>query len=117
MRVRGMRDIKTHGSLAREGKLLSVAKNLHGAGSHGARTDSEPRSWDGSVERYLYSGEKVRKRSRPPFGDTPEKVKAPLAETIMEFIEEMRNFASEGIPGAAEELRRLEARLTRLRTK
>ncbi|MDP3947534.1 MAG: hypothetical protein Q8Q41_02490 [bacterium] len=111
-----MRDIKTHGSLAREGKLISVARDLHGGGSHGARTDSESRSWDGSAERHLYGGEKVAKRSRPSFGATPEKIDALRAETIVEFIEEMRSFASEGIPGAAKELCRLEARLARLHT-
>ncbi len=114
MRVRGMRDIKTHGTLSRAGNLISVARNLHGGGFHGARTDSESRSWDGSVERHLYGGEKAAKRSRPSFGSTPENIKARIAQTVREFIEEMRGFASEGIPGAAEELRRLEARLARL---
>ena len=111
----GMRDIKTHGSLARAGKLLSVARDLHGASSHGARTDSnESRSWDGSVERHLYSEKKVSRRPRHPLGGTPEKIYAALAQATREFIEEMRSFVSEEIPGAAEELRRLEAQLARL---
>lgn len=43
--MRGLRDIKTHGTLAKEGRLVSVAKDLHRINGKGR--PPEEGSWDG----------------------------------------------------------------------
>ncbi len=118
MRLRGLRDIKTHGSLAREGRLISVARNLHRVGSCESEGGTIADGW--SIERHIYPKKKpassrstaVTSLHRELFLEN--KVRLYQVEVIRDFLREMRQAIAEGIPVAAGELKRLEKRLVEL---
>ena len=112
--IRGMRDIKTHGTLAREERLVSVARDWHRSGRSGS---SENESWDGSVNRMMFKkNAKTRKSSQDLFQTLAleKKIRVMRIEQVQEFIAEMEMFSSEGVPGALAELRRLKTKLSQL---
>ncbi|PIY73929.1 MAG: hypothetical protein COY85_04675 [Candidatus Portnoybacteria bacterium CG_4_10_14_0_8_um_filter_40_50] len=112
--IRGMRDIKTHGTLAREERLVSVARDWHRSGRSGS---SENESWDGSVNRMMFKkNAKTRKSSQDLFQTLAleRKIRIMRIEQVREFITEMEMFSSEGVPGALAELRRLKTKLSQL---
>ena len=115
-RVRGLRDINTHGTLAREGRLVSVAKDWHRINGRSGCVSSEEKSWDGSVDRMVFKRDaEMRRPSRDLFRDfaLERKIREAQIVRIREFIAEMEMFASEGLPGALVELHRLKAKLSR----
>ena len=110
--IKGMRDIKTHGTLAREGRLVSVARDWHRIGRSGS---SKNESWDGKADRMVFKkSAKARKASRDLFQDLAleREIRTTRIKQIREFIAEMEMFASEGISGALAELQRLKAKLS-----
>ncbi len=114
MSARGMHDIKTHGTLAREGRLISVARDLHRINKRGF---SEEGSWDGSVDSTVYRRPAQTQRPvRDLFHEIAlgRKTLGQQMANIREFVAEMEEFVQEGIPGAANELSRLRERLSAL---
>ncbi|HEY4474469.1 MAG TPA: hypothetical protein VJC06_00910 [Candidatus Paceibacterota bacterium] len=112
--IRGMRDINTHGILARQGRLLSVAKDLHRIQRE---RSSENESWDGSVERLMFNKNAMaRKTPQGLFQDheLESKIKATLIKQTQESIAEMEIFANEGFPDVLAELQRLRTKLSQL---
>ncbi len=112
--IKGMRDIKTHGTLAREGRLVSVARDWHRIGRS---RSSENESWDGRADRMVFKkNTKTRKPSRDLFQDLAleREIRTMRIKQVWEFIAEMEMFASEGISGALAELQRLKAKLSQL---
>lgn len=120
MPIKGMRDIKTHGTLSREGKLFSVARDLHRI-NRGKINSVDLGAWDGSVARNATAFDKnklTKFRSSLnaiglPFyqGEIMEK----LVSFIEDDIREMKGFMAEGLPGTKEELERLRQRLSRVK--
>ncbi|MBI2068532.1 MAG: hypothetical protein HYT67_00260 [Candidatus Yanofskybacteria bacterium] len=116
--MRGLRDIKTHGTLARKGRLVSVARDWHRI--NGGNGTSENQSWDGSIEPMVFKKNvKARRFSRPSqdLFRVPElegQIRATLIKQVQESIVEMEMFSSEGVPGALAELQRLKAELSQL---
>lgn len=122
MPIKGMHDIKTHVILSREGKLFSVAKNLHRVGRREISNDNIG-AWDGSVVRNVFDKKSVKTETKVrlakvvPFlfyqvGELTEE----LLDTIENDIKEMTYFAAEGLLGAKEELERLCQRFLRVKT-
>lgn len=107
---RGLKDIKTHGTLAREGRLVSVAKNLHQ--TRGGQLDS----WN--IEQHIYYPKKKSAGSRPAslHRDLFLENKARRYQIAMtqDFLEEMRQAILEGIPVSVHELERLQKKLAKL---
>lgn len=118
MRLRGMRDIKTHGSLAREGRLISVARNLHGAGSRESEGGTISDDW--SIKQHIYPKKgSAGSRSRVTTSLHRElflenKVRMYQIEVVRDFLQEMRQAIAEGIPVATQEFKRLTKRLAEL---
>lgn len=111
--VRGFRDIKTHGSLAREGRLVSVARDLHGINRKGR--PPEEGSWDGKVQNVAFKrGEETRRPSRDLFQDLAleRNIRATQIAIVQELIAEMEGFMEEGLPGALAEFSRLKTKLS-----
>lgn len=110
--IRGLCDIKTHGTLAKEGRLVSVARDWHRVGKSGS---SEDESWDGSVDRMVF---KKSAKARRPSQDLSQplvlrrEIRATLIKQVQESMAEMEMFADEGVPGALTELQRLKVRLS-----
>ena len=112
--IRGLRDINTHGTLAKEGRLVSVAKDWHRIGKSGT---SENESWDGSVDRMVFKkSAEVRRPSRDLFQTLAFKkeILATQIKQVQESIAEMEMFADEGVSGALVELQRLRVKLSQL---
>lgn len=127
MAIKGLHDIKTHGSLAREGKLVSVARDWHkinggggGIGSAGGNT--------GDWSPHVYRSEKEIKRSKPakrfsspitPFQDPnlDGKIKSCQIEELQNSLAELEQAVSEGLSVSADELERIKARLAELQAK
>ncbi|MFY9461826.1 MAG: hypothetical protein WAP51_01325 [Candidatus Sungiibacteriota bacterium] len=112
--MRGLHDIKTHGTLAREGRLVSVAKNLHRINRSGYLEEG---SWDGRVEHTVFKrGVGMRRPSRNLVQDfaLEKKFRAAEIALVQECIAEMEAFANEGVPGALVECHRLRAKLSQL---
>lgn len=94
MRLGGLRDIKTQGSLAREGRLISVARNLHRLRSRESKSGAVTDDW--SLERHVYSKQRpVRPRSvsvaslhRELFLEN--KARLHQIEVIRDFLQEAR---------------------------
>lgn len=117
MRLRGLRDIKTHGSLAREEKLISVARDLHRSGS---RKNEGTISDDWSVERHIY------KKKRPANTATviplrhelylERKVRSHQIEITEDLFAEFQQAIVDGLPVAMHEFERLKTRLAELQT-
>jgi len=113
--IKRLRDLKTHGSLAREGRLVSVARDWHRSGRNGRSGSSENESWDGSVNRMVFKkSAKARKPSRDLFQTLAleRKIRIMRIEQVRECIVEMEMFSSEGVPGALAELWRLKTKLS-----
>ncbi|MBI2446606.1 MAG: hypothetical protein HYV51_02170 [Parcubacteria group bacterium] len=117
-RIRGIKDIKTHGTLAREGRLVSVARDWHKIGRSGSTEgSSENQFWDGSVKHMVFKkSAETRRPSRGLFQDIAleKKIQAARIAQIQESIAEMEMFASEGMPGGFAELERLKIKLSQL---
>lgn len=117
MRVRGLRDIKTHGTLAREGRLVSVAKNFCRLRN---RIETIPDSSGWNVERHIYKKKKVMNTTtvtplhREPYLE--RKVRLHQIEIIKDLLVEFQQAIIEGLPVALHELKRLKTRLTELQT-
>ncbi|OGN11709.1 MAG: hypothetical protein A3C71_02950 [Candidatus Yanofskybacteria bacterium RIFCSPHIGHO2_02_FULL_43_15c] len=112
--IKGLRDIKTHGSLDREGRLFGVAKYLR---QEVKRNEfSEEEFWEGKVKSFERKrGVRGRRFSPDLFLDSAlkKKIRAGQIEQLQVFIIEMEKFISEGINGAAAELESLKRRLGR----
>ena len=112
--IKGLRDIRTHSTLDREGQLVSVARNLHQI-KRGGSLENE--SWDGSVGRMVFKrGTRAQRPTRDLFQDLAlkRKILAPEITRVREVISEIEMFADEGVSGALAELQRLRAKLSRL---
>lgn len=114
-RVRGVHDIKTHGTLAREGRLVSVARDLHQINRKGV--SPEEGSWDGKIKPIaLKRSMGTRKPPRDLFQDLAleKNIRATQVTIVQELITEMEGFVKEGLPGALVELNRLKTKLSQL---
>lgn len=118
MRLRGLRDIKTHGSLAREERLISVARNLHRLGSRESEVGTISEDW--RIEQHIYP---MKKPSGPRSTTLASlhrelflenKARLYQIEVIRDFLQEMRQAMAEGIPVAMQEFERLTKRLAEL---
>ncbi len=112
--IKGFRDIKTHGTLAREGRLVSVARDWHRI-KRGGSLENE--SWNGGVERMVFKkSAKMRRPSRDLFQTfaLEKMIQETQIKQIWESIAEMEIFASEEISGAIAELQRLKTKLYQL---
>lgn len=115
MRLKGLHDIRTHSSLAREGKLVSVARDL----GRTARSNTEKGDWDAwDVKNHVYP--KVT-GSRPANAvssrrdmSLEKKARESLIERIQYFLQEMKQAIAEGIPVSMPEFERLKTRLAEL---
>ena len=115
IKVKGVRDIKTHTTLAREGKLVSVARDWHKRGQSGSGGGTESSDW--SVERHVFKKESAnarRGRTAPSHYDLRLKARKRQAQVIQDQLREMEQAMAEGIPVAADELERLKTRLSQL---
>ena len=113
--IKGLRDINTHGTLAREGRLVSVARDWHRINGKGE--SSENASWDGNVDDMVVKkNTKARRPSRDLFKDlvSERKARAMRVKQVQELIAEMEMFAGEGVSGALAELQRLKEKLPQL---
>lgn len=111
--IKGLRDISTHGTLAREGRLVGVARNLHRIERRSGFSGNE--SWDGSVDNMMFKKSvKIRKPPNDLFQEivSERKIQNAMIQQIQEFIAEMEMFAGEGIAGALAELQRLKTKLS-----
>ncbi len=126
-KMRGIHDIKTHGSLAREGKLVSVARDWHKINGGGGGIGSAGGNM-GNWSPHAYRGEKEIKRSKPakrfsspitPFQDPnlDGKIKSRQIEELQNSLAELEQAAGEGLSVSANELKRLKARLAELQAK
>lgn len=123
MRLRGVHDIKTHGSLARGGRLVSVARDWHGIGNREAASrgsEDETASGGWSAERHVYP---ERRPDRPRATGAADlrkglflrdKARLHQIEGVKYFLREMRQAIAEGIPVAMREFERLTRRLAEL---
>lgn len=118
MRLRGLRDIKTHGSLAREGRLISVARNLHRMESREREGGNISDDW--SIERHIYKKKGPTKIFSPAVVplhrelNLERRVRLHQIGVIRDFLQEMHQAIAEGIPVAVHEFERLTRRLTEL---
>lgn len=113
--VRGFRDIKTPSTLAREGRLVSVARDLHQINKKDV--SPEEGSWDGKIKPIvLKRGMGTRKPPRNLFQDLAleRNIQATQIAITQELIAEMEGFVEEGLPGALVELNRIKTKLSRL---
>ena len=124
--IKNYRNIKTHGSLAREGKLVSVARDWHkrSEGGGGAGNAAGSDSWN--VQQHVFrkdsgKGKPVKKISSPVtlFQDPnlDEKIKSRQIEELQNSLAELEQAVSEGISVSADEFKRLKARLAELQAK
>lgn len=120
MRRRGVHDIKTHSTLAREGKLIGVARDWHKI-RNGAGDNSSPESSDWSIGKHVYNkgSTKVRRsRAMSFYSDLylDEKIKKYQMQLIQDQLQEMNQAMAEGILVSVSELERLKVRLSQLKT-
>lgn len=112
-RIKGLRDINTHGSLDRKGLLTGVAKNMHRGGSAGHRETES--GFGGDVSRHIFKKPAPAKRPVPlaihlPLPDSNSITKYLIA-TTRDLLEELLRARAEGLPVMSAELKRLEERL------
>lgn len=118
MRFKGLHDIKTHGSLDHEGRLIGVAKNLHRMGSRENGNGKISDDW--SVKQYICPKKKLAKFRQAfvasPYHDffSENKVKLYQIEVIQDSLQEMRQAMAEGILVSKQELNRLIKKLSEL---
>ncbi len=126
IKMKGMHDIKTHGSLAREGKLVSVARDWHKCSEGGGGTGNSAGSDNWNVKQNVFrkdSGKgKLAKKvssSVTPFQDPnlEEKIKYRKIEELQNSLKELKQAASERIPVSVNELERIKSRLAELQAK
>ncbi len=110
MPIRGMHDIKTHATLAREGKLVSVARDWHKRNSNPTNSDS-----DWNTKHHVYN-KPTQKPSSNPYADpyTDEKIKGCQVQIIKDQLQEMHQAVAEGLEINANEFERLEVQLFKL---
>jgi hypothetical protein len=102
--VRGLHNIKTHGSLDRVGLLVGVAKNTH----RGVSRNYDPGDWSGQAARHLY----VRKDA--PHGSTTQ-ARVHCLRVAQSALEELMKAAEEGFKVSEQEMQRLRNRILYLR--
>jgi len=110
--VKGLRHIRTHGSLAREGRFFGVAKNLRQEVKRGEFSGEG--SWDGNVKSFV--SKSIRKRLLLVLfldANLKRKVYLNQIQQLQDLVAEMEQFLNEGIKGAATELQSLKRRLGR----
>lgn len=117
MHIKRLRDIKTHGSLARQGKLVSVARNLRRSGSHESGGGDVSVNW--SVEQHIYKKKPDRFRSVSAASLCSElffenQVYLYQVQVVRDLIQEMYQAMAEGISVATQELERLTKKLVKL---
>lgn len=114
-RIKGLGDIKTYSALAREGRLVSVAKNLHQIVRRNEFFGEE--SWGGNIKSFVpKKGAKRRKFSPVLFlldQDLKAKIRIVQMEQIRALIFELEELAKEGIAGTVAERHSLKKRLAR----
>ncbi len=118
--MRGIHDIKTLGTLAREGKLIGVARDWHNVKGQAGHNGS-PESSDWNINKHVYKGSTMVRRSRatffyPDLYLDEQKIKECQIKLIQGQLQEMNQALVEGIPVSVSELERLKERLSQLRT-
>ena len=109
--IKGIKDIATHGSLDRAGRLIGVAKNLRQLRQRSSASESE---WN--VEYHVF---KKNTANAPMQSEALERnfrnnILSYQAEYTRDLIEEMCGAVTENIPGAIRELARLQQKLVQL---
>ncbi|MBI2042621.1 MAG: hypothetical protein HYT21_02685 [Candidatus Nealsonbacteria bacterium] len=105
-RVKGMRDIVTHGSLAREGRLISVARDGF-CRTASQRSDAGGIASDWDIKRHIFQ----KPRNFSDFA----KLTAREIELTHGMLKEFDEALGEGIPVSSEAHEQLKAKLVRLR--
>lgn len=119
MRLRGLRDIKTHGSLAREGRLVSVARDWHKLNNRGGdKTESGgfADGWD--AKQHLVKNKPVHSVTASSLcrdRDFEKKSKSQQIERIIYLLTEFQRAIQEGLPVSLSAFESLKARLTELK--
>ena len=117
MAIKRLRDIKTHGTLAREGKLVSVArdwqKRSEGGGGEGNAAGSN--SWN--VQQHVFRKDSEKGKPAKKSFILDGKIKSHQIEELKNSLAELEQAASEGIMVSADELERIKARLAELQAK
>lgn len=117
-RIRGLRDIKTHRSLDLQGRLIGVARNMHGRGGAFGRQNTDSPDW--KVEPFKSSGGKANCRANPTpvslYGDLEEEILSYCIDNACKLLEEMRQAKEAGLRVSSSELERLQEQLARLKT-
>ena len=124
MRLRGLSNIKTHGTLDRKGLLIGVAKNIHKLGSGGG-TESTEGSSDWHVKSHIYKNKEPPRTALakivPPHqgllsGLSEEEVKQHLIEGFQDLLGEFYKAITEGLPVFTAEVERIQAILVKFQT-
>jgi len=125
MSLKGLRDIKTHGTLASERRLVSVARGLRESNLHASgkiRNGSGPSEWS----EWDNWNVKVFKKERPAGRTTiaipyqpylEERIRLYLVKVTCDSLEELHQAVSEGLLVATHEVERLETKLAELEAK
>ncbi|MEK7659382.1 MAG: hypothetical protein AAB338_01870 [Patescibacteria group bacterium] len=117
MHIKGLRNIKTHGSLAREGRLANVARNMRKIGSE-SKGGNISDGW--SIEQHIYP---KKKSARPHLTSAAslhrdlfldDKVRLYQIEVIRDSLKEIQEAMAERIPVVAHEVKRLNRQLMKL---
>lgn len=123
MPLKELRDIKTHSTLARQGRLVSVARNWHRLKGYGNEIRSAADLSEWNIERHIFKKSKSVKRVllnvSPFLRDLHlegRKIRLYQIEATQSFLEEFRHAFAEGIPVAIHEFERLKTRLAELQT-
>lgn len=117
MRIRGLHEIKTHSSLAQEGKLIGVARNLHKISRREGEGENISNGWN--VKQYIHPKQKPVKRlpamflHRDPFLE--DKIRLYQIDVVQYFLKEMCQAMAEEIPVAMREFERLTNKLAELK--
>jgi len=116
--VRGLRHIKTHGSLDRQGLLIGVAKNMHGRGGTVGRPNTDSHDWKVEPLKLNPPG-KTNHRARPSavslYRGLEDKVLTYLTDNTFNLLEEIQRAKNEGLAVCSSELERLQEKLARLK--
>lgn len=118
MRLKGLRDIKTHGILARAGRLVSVARDLHSLGGKENTPHSNDWNSEWNLERHIFKKKKPANAAttgRFNYGlEFAKKIRLHQIEVIQDVLVELRQAMAEGLPVAQHEFERLKTRLAEL---
>ena len=118
--IRGLRHIKTHGSLDRQGLLIGVAKNMHGRGGVVGRPNVDSQEQDWKVEPLSINlpgktGIRARSATASLYRDLEDKVLTYLTDNTLDLLEEIQRAKNEGFSVCFSELERLQEKLARLK--